>query len=419
MSPVTVVIAGAGGRGFDYGDYIAAHPELGKVVGVAEPREPYRLRMAQKHGIPSANVFDDWRKLADRPRLADSVLICTQDAMHADPACAFAAKGYHILLEKPMAPNAADCRRIVSAVQAAGVLFAVGHVLRYTRYTRVLKKLLAEGAVGDVVSVQHLENVGWWHQAHSFVRGFWRNTAESSFMLLSKSCHDLDWIRHVMGVPCRKLASFGSLKHFRRAEKPACAGGATRCVACDYEGDCPYSARKIYLRDLREDNPCWPSATLVAHWSVANVEKAVAEGPWGRCVYECDNDVVDNQVVIMDFEGGRTACFTMTAFNAGGHRKSRIFGTRGEIYGDGRLLEHFDFLTRQRKTIDTEASEGDITGGHGGGDSGLITAFLSAVGRGEPSLILSGSDETLESHLMVFAAEQARLENRVVDMAEM
>jgi predicted dehydrogenase len=303
-------------------------------------------------------------------------------------------------------------------VEQAGIIFAVGHVLRYTRYTRSLKKMIQQGAVGDIVSIQHLENVGWWHQAHSFVRGFWRNEAESSFMLLSKSCHDLDWIHYIFGKPCVKLSSFGSLKHFRKAQKPPEAGDAMRCVHCAYEPRCPYSAVRIYCTDIRDDRPTWPSATLAPHWSVANVRQAVAEGPWGRCVYECDNDVVDNQVVIMEFEGGRTAVFTMTAFNAGGHRKTRIFGTHGEIYGDGSNIEHFDFLTRRRRTIDTDAADGTIAGGHGGGDEGLIGCFLQALATGDRNLILTGPQETLASHLMVFAAERARRENRVVALAE-
>ena len=418
MAPVSLLIVGAGGRGFDYARYVRDHPDEAKIVGVAEPRDPYRNRMAEEHGIRAENVFTDWRAAAERERLADAVVIATPDRLHADPAVAFAERGYAMLLEKPIAPSEADCRRVVEAVRRHGIIFSVCHVLRYTRYTRVLKQMLDDGAVGDIVSVQHLENVGWWHQAHAFVRGFWRNEAESSFMLLSKSCHDLDWIRYVLGVPCRKVSSFGSLKHFRKAEKPPEAGEAKRCVDCAYEDRCPYSAKKIYLTGIRDERPNWPSATLTPQWSVANVTRAVEVGPWGRCVYECDNDVVDHQVVILEFDGGRTASFTMTAFNAGGHRKTRIFGTRGEIYGDGSNLDHFDFLTRQRRTIDTEATDGTIAGGHGGGDEGLMASFLGAVARGEPSLILSGPDETLESHRIVFAAERARREDRVVHLAD-
>ena len=286
---MSLLVIGAGGRGFDYARYAGQHPDEAKVVALAEPRQPYRDRMAREHAVAPENVFADWREAAERERLADAVLICTPDRLHAAPALAFAAKGYAMLLEKPMAPGEEDCRRIVEAVRREGIIFAVCHVLRYTRYTHALREMLDAGAVGDIVSIQHLENVGWWHQAHAFVRGFWRNEAESSSMLLSKSCHDLDWIRHVIGVRCVRVSSFGSLRHFRKVEKPPAAGAATRCVACDYEPDCPYSAKRIYLTGITDANPSWPSATLTAEWSVANVTRAVEVGPWGRCVYECDN----------------------------------------------------------------------------------------------------------------------------------
>ena len=233
MQPVTLLVVGAGGRGSGYSTFATMWPDRAKVVGVAEPREFYRQRLVKNHQIAPEHTFTDWRQAAAKPRFADAVLICTQDAMHADPAVAFAALGYHIMLEKPMAPNAADCRRIVAAVKQSGKMFAVGHVMRYTHYTRTMKRLLTEGRIGQVVSIQHLEPVGFWHQAHSFVRGNWRNEAESSCMLLAKSCHDLDWLHYLMARPCTHVASFGSLFHFHQGAKPA--GAADRCLDCRVE----------------------------------------------------------------------------------------------------------------------------------------------------------------------------------------
>jgi predicted dehydrogenase len=415
--PVTLLCVGAGGRGTGYCQFALEQPARARVVGVAEPRDFYRNRLVQQHAIPAAQVFHDWRDAARQPRFADAVIIATQDAMHAEPAIAFAERGYHILLEKPMAPTAADCRRIVAAVKRAGVLFAVCHVMRYTVYSQRLKELLAAGAIGDVVSVQHLEPVGYWHQAHSFVRGNWRNTAESSFMLLAKSCHDLDWLRYMIGAPCRAVASFGALKHFRREEKPAAAGNATRCCDCAYEPECPYSARKIYIGRFQRGQTGWPVNVVAPEPSLPALEAALRTGPYGRCVYECDNDVVDHQVVNLLFDGRRTASFTMTAFNPGDHRQTRLFGTRGMIEGNGVQLRLTDFLTDKVTTIDTAtASDGSLLTGHGGGDGRLMDGFIRAVAENNPAHILSGPDETLESHLMVFAAEQARLENRVVEL---
>ncbi len=416
MNPVKLLIIGAGGRGGGYATYAAEHPDLAKVVGVAEPRDFYRNRLIETHNIPSENVFTDWRAAAERQRLADAVIIATQDNMHADPAVAFAGKGYHMLLEKPMAPNEGDCRRIVSAAVENKIIFAVCHVMRYTAYTLRLKAVIDSGAIGEVVSLQHFEPVGYWHQAHSFVRGHWGNEAKSSFMLLAKSCHDLDWISYIMDARCLKVSSFGSLYHFRKESKPA--GAADRCLECPVEADCPYSAKKIYLGMLERGNKGWPVDVLTPDVTPEGITQALRDGPYGRCVYECDNDVVDNQVVNMLFEGGRTASFTMTAFNEAGHRKTRIFGTRGEIYGDGSKITLFDFLTDKTEVIDTEAADASILGGHGGGDYGLMKRFIAAVASNDQSKILSGPAETLESHLMVFAAERARRENSVVDVPQ-
>ena len=414
MPPIKVLSIAAGSRGSGYATYAEKHPDRVEIVGVAEPRDFYRQQMVGNYDIPMANTFTDWREAAERDKFADAVIIATQDAMHTAPAIAFAEKGYHILLEKPMAPTEEECIQIAGAAKRNGVILAVCHVMRYTRYTQMLKQVMASGVIGDVVNLQHLEPVGYWHQAHSFVRGNWRNEAESSFMLLAKSCHDLDWIRHIMGVSCQSLSSFGSLKHFRKAEQPE--GASDRCLDCDVEAECPYSAKKIYLGRLAKGQTGWPTNVLTPDVTEANVMDALQKCPYGRCVYACDNDVVDNQVVNMLFEGGRTASFTMTAFNAAGHRKTHIFGTRGSLYGDGTQITRFDFLTDQTEVVDTSSTDASILGGHGGGDYGIMHSFVAAVTTGDPSKILSGADESLETHRMVFAAERARNEHCVVDL---
>lgn len=415
MKKVRLLIVGAGSRGSGYSNFAAAHPDRAEVAGVAEPREYYRSQMTEKYSIPSENAFACWKDAVSREKFADAVIISTQDAMHTEPALAFAEKGYHILLEKPMAPTAEECKKIVEAVKKANLIFGVCHVMRYTNYTKALKKLIDSGAIGEIVNIQHLEPVGYWHQAHSFVRGNWRNEKESSSMLLAKSCHDIDWISYIIGAKCESVSSFGSLKHFRKEEKPE--GAASRCLDCKIEPECPYSAKKIYIKDrLEKGITAWPVNVLTPDVTLEGVTKALREGPYGRCVYECDNDVVDNQVANMLFKGGKTASFTMTAFNKGGHRITRIFGTKGEIYGDGSNIQHYDFLSDKNEQIDTKASDSSILGGHGGGDYGIMDSFISAVSEDDPSKIISGPDETLESHLIVFAAEEARKQNKLVNL---
>jgi predicted dehydrogenase len=413
MKPVEMIIAGAGDRGFVYASYAKVHPDRAKVVGVAEPRDFYREKMAKEHNIPDENIFKDWKDLAKKEKFADIAIVTTQDHMHKDPAIAFAKRGYHILLEKPMASDEKSCREITKTVLDKKILFAVGHVLRYTRYTQILKELISSGIIGDIISIQHLEPVGFWHQAHSFVRGNWRNEKESSFMLLTKSCHDIDWIRYIMGKRCVSISSYGSLTHFKKENKPSIAG--ENCLECNFEPDCPYSAKRIYLGFIKRGEKGWPVTVITSDITVAGVVKAIREGPYGRCVYECDNDVVDHQIVNMEFEGGETASFTMTGFTKARQRETRIFGTRGEIYGNGTKIQFFEFLTGRSEILDLSEEYPSSLADHGGGDYGLIHSFISAVSENDPSKILSGPEETLETHLMTFAAERSRRERKTID----
>jgi predicted dehydrogenase len=236
-------------------------------------------------------------------------------------------------------------------------------------------------------------------------------------MLLAKSCHDLDWIRFLMGRRCLKVSSFGSLKHFRAEERPA--GAADRCVDCALVSSCPYSAVTIYLGRLRAGRSGWPVSVVTPEPTEESVLEALRTGPYGRCVYGCDNDVVDHQVVAMEFEGGRTAAFTMTAFTEQRDRQLRIFGTRGEISGDGAVVDLYDFATDRHTRVDTRGGDAGALAGHGGGDYHLMRAFVGALASGDRSRVLSGPQESLETHLMVFAAERARREERVVQLQVM
>ena len=411
-SPVTLAVVGAGNRGSTYARIAAANGA--RIVAVAEKREFQRKTLAADHDVDE--VYDDWRALAGRPRLADAVVIATQDADHVEPAVAFAGLGYHLLLEKPMATSEADCERIVAAAREAGVMLAVCHVLRYTPYSRALVELIGSGRIGDVVSVEHLEPVGWWHYAHSYVRGNWRREDLSSSMLMAKSCHDIDWLAHVVGRRAVRVSSFGGLYHFRPEQRPA--GAADRCLDCAVEPDCPYSARRLYLECLADpERHRWPLSVITDDLTETGVLQALAEGPYGRCVYAGDNDVVDHQVVNLEYEGGVTASFTMTAFTPHEHRRTRLFGTHGYVEGDGVVLKVQDFRTGHWHTIDTAAGlDPSAAGGHGGGDEGLVAAFVQAVATGNGSLILSGPDDSLDSHRVVWAAEHSRRTGTTVSL---
>uniref|UniRef100_A0A3P9L406 Zgc:154075 n=1 Tax=Oryzias latipes TaxID=8090 RepID=A0A3P9L406_ORYLA len=409
---VRAIVIGAGCRGEGYSEFALIHPERMKVVAVADPRKFARTNLQQQHQIENENVFEDWQSVADREKFADAVLICTPDRLHKDPAVAFAKKGYHILLEKPLATTAKDCRAIVEACMQSNVMLSVGHVLRYDPVTYKIKVNTHSSDLSLPCSrffKQCLSSVGFYHFAHSFVRGNWRNEAESSFALLAKSCHDIDLIHHWAGAR-RYLSSVSS-------HQPTGAGD--RCLNCSIEKDCPYSACKIYLERVKQGHTRWPVSVICPNSlpDIESVTEALRTGPYGRCVYECDNDVCSNQVVNMEFEGGLTAAFSMVAFTEEiCKRKTTIYGSKGELSCDGHQIRVFDFLTQKstKITASRDAPGHFGKGGHGAADYHLIDAFISAVANNDPSQIRCGSEETLTSHLLVFEAERSRLESRVV-----
>jgi predicted dehydrogenase len=411
MHRVRLAVVGTGSRGIALSDYVLGKPDEGVVVAAADVNPAALEYFGDRFDVPESARFPDWRALLERGPEFDAAIIATPDAQHVEPALAFLERSANLLLEKPMAITEDDCRAIVAAAEKANKVFAVCHVLLYAPYTELVKELLDSGAIGDIISAQHLEPVGYWHQAHSFVRGNWRSSRSAAFMLLQKSCHDLDWLRYVIGSECAKVASFGRLSHFDAAHAPA--GSSERCADCSVEKSCPYSARAIYLGRYDMGERGWPCDVLARPVTREALEKAIAEGPYGRCVYHCDNDVVDHQVVILDYASGATASFTMTAFDEQGERRTTLFGTRGEMRIDGTGIEIYDFLSGTTRKV---APAAEVGGGHAGGDFGLMERFLAAVAREDPSLVRSNARTSLESHLIAFAAERSRLSGRVEEI---
>ncbi|MEV6965318.1 Gfo/Idh/MocA family oxidoreductase [Hamadaea sp. NPDC051192] len=413
-----IAVVGAGNRGSAYARWAADDPQAA-VVAVAEPNAARRARFVAEHDIDPALAFADWRDLAaagrtgEAGKIADAVVIATLDDDHVEPSVAFAEQGYHLLLEKPIARTPDECRLIVAAAEQAGVILAVGHVLRYAPYTTGVKSIIDSGRLGQIVSIQHLEPIGFWHHAHSYVRGNWRDEAASNFALLTKSCHDIDWLQYVMGQSVARVSSFGGLAHFTPEQRPA--GATARCVDCPVERTCAYSAPRLYRGLLDGGHHDWPLSAVIDQFTPAALDQALREGPYGECVYAGANDVVDHQVVNLEFANGATGSFTMIAFSEANHRSTRVFGSQGELRCDGETIEIHDFLTRSTERIPVGAF-GDHTasGGHGGGDARLVTAFVDAVAAGDPSRILSGGEDSLRSHLTVFAAEHARRTGAVV-----
>ena len=412
MRKITAVLVGAGARGRQaYASYALGHPDEIQFVAVAEPDEVRRGMFQKEHQIKDEMSFADWRELLDRPRLADAILICTQDNMHFEPAIEALKKGYHILLEKPISNNLQECVAIGEYAQKYPQVFSVCHVLRYTKFFSTIKQLLDSGRIGKLVSIQHNENVAFWHQAHSFVRGNWRNSDESSPMILAKCCHDMDILLWLTGSSCRRISSFGSLAFFNPGNAPQ--GAPKRCLdGCPVINECAYAAPRIYLTE----NTGWPTSVISNDTSREAREKALREGPYGRCVFYCDNNVVDHQVVNIEFENGVTAAFTMCAFTKDCCRTIKLMGTQGEIRASDKSNEIAisDFKTGTTEVIDIERSEY----GHGGGDYGIMHDFIKLVAENDGKKGLTAIDFSVQSHLMAFAAEQSRIEGKIIDLNE-
>lgn len=414
---IKLILIGAGLRGKTYTDMAGKLSDKYEVVAVAEPSAERRAYIQSAHNLPDGCCYPTWEPLLAQPKLADAALICTMDRDHFAPAMAAIRQGYDLLLEKPAAATPEECRILEREAKQHGVKVLICHVLRYTPFFRALKQLIDEGAVGQVVSIQHREDVGNVHQSHSFVRGNWGNSDRSSPMILQKSCHDMDILQWLLGRRCTRVQSFGSLTYFTRENAPE--GSPEYCLdGCPQAETCPYNAKKLYL----ESSSAWfrTSSTMLPEPTDADVERALRTTQYGKCVFKCDNNVVDHQVVNLEFDDGATVTFSMCAFTRGG-RELRIMGTKGELVGRHGsptvTLYDFERQTTREIAVADKVVDDTIVGGHGGGDMGIMHAFHDLL-CGVENIALCDLSEAVDNHMIAFAAEESRLTGRVVEMEE-
>lgn len=417
MRKLKVILIGAGSRGMGYTNIMYKMPEKFEVVAVAEPIESRREYIKNLHNIPDNMCFTDYKPLLALGKIADIAVITTMDRLHFEPAMISIELGYDLLLEKPITPTPEECVEITAAAKKMNVKVIICTVLRYTALFNHLKKIIDSGRIGDLISINHEECVGNVHQSHSFVRGRWGNSERSSTMLLQKSCHDLDILEWLIGKKCKSVQSFGALTYF--TEKNAPKSAPDYCIMGCPEGEnCPYNAVKIYYDDKKND---WfrNAAAYKYNPTDEDILKAITETQYGKCIYKCDNDVVDHQTVNMLFEDDITVTFTMNAFNKGG-RFIHIMGTKGDIRAamDGDSpIKVYDFRTKSETEIPSSAIDG-ITGGHGGGDEGIIETLYDYLIGDYKGNCVPEIEESCYNHLLTFAAEESRVTNRVVSVEE-
>lgn len=418
LKKLSLILVGGGDRGQSYLKYLDLHPECFELVGIAEPVKEKREHIKNTYNVPSENCFESYEKILAKPKFADIAMICTQDKMHYEPALMAIDKGYDILLEKPVAPTPKECFEIGKAATEKGVKALVCHVLRYTPFYKALKEFLDSGELGEIMNIVHTEGVGNVHMSHSYVRGNWRRSDEASPMILAKCCHDVDLLQWLCGKGCESVQSYGTTSFFTKENAPE--GAPDRCLdGCPKKDECPYFAPSLYCLDTAEVKHFRAVVANKPETSDEELFEILKTSPYGRCAFKCDNDVVDHQVVNMRLGKDICANLTMSAFNKGG-RESRFMGTKGELYADmeNQSLKFYSFDTRETKEIYTPLSSFDqsIAGGHGGGDMGIMQDLYDYVALDKKSYSISDISDSCLSHIVCFAAEQSRTQNKVIDI---
>lgn len=403
---IKVAILGFGSRGRMFGDLIKNDNTV-ELVAVADTVEASRLT-GTDYGVPEHMCFDSADSFFAQGKLCDAVFICTQDAQHIDMTLKALELGYDICLEKPAAVNIEDCVLIRDTANKLGRKVMLTHVMRYAPFYQQIKQMIDNGILGEIVTLNQTENIAYWHFALSYVRGPWRKMADSSATIIAKCCHDLDIINWLIPAKCTSVSSYGNLYYFNRAHAPE--GSADYCVDCapETKEKCLYNAYNIYPQRM---NTSVVGGT--ARLKGRDIYKILdnREDVIGRCVFRGDNDAIDNQVVNMIFDSGATAHLTMTAFSERCYRYIKIHGTKGEVYGDAD--EGILYLTeygKPQQVIDVnKLTDRNLDDGHGGGDYFLYRDFIDYITENSPSMTRTTIDDSIESHLIGFKAEESRL----------
>lgn len=421
--PITAIIVGAGHRSFVYSELAKTNPEMLKIVGVADPNPIRRKKAMDYFGFKEDMCFENAEELAKKGKLADTVINGTMDEQHLETAVPLLDAGYDMLLEKPFAPNEEEMRQIVNCAKKNNSKVMICHVLRYTPFYYAIKERIVNGEIGDIINIQTTEHVSYHHLSTSYIRGKWANSDKChTSMLLAKCCHDLDIIMWMMSeTKPKQISSFGGKFQFKPENAPKEAG--TICMKdCPLVDTCVYSTKRLYI-----DHPDrWAFYVWDALEGKKNVtiEDKIAlmksDSPYARCIYKCDNNVVDHQSVLINFESGATGTHNMVGGSAEPRREIHIIGTKGEIFGN---FEESKFTVLKidpspdahNEECDVEEVDlrvtGDMVGaygGHGGGDERLATDFVKFIRGEKPSLACTSIFDSVAGHLSVYLADKSR-----------
>ncbi|MDD5697308.1 MAG: Gfo/Idh/MocA family oxidoreductase [Victivallaceae bacterium] len=410
---VKIAIIGAGVRGTHLAHHLSSSGLDCRIAAVAEPDPIRRKKFAETHSLTGQEVFSSWEELFAQSRSCNAAVIATMDNQHFGPATAAAEQGWHILMEKPIADKWPHCLAIDKLCRENNCIVRVCHSLRFMTSFVKIKKIIENGTLGKIIDLEHVEAIGNRRFTHNYVRGRWGKEANNTFLLLHKCCHDLDFINWLIDNRCVKVSSFGSLSHFTPSNAPA--GSGKRCLDdCKINNSCPYSAQRLYI-DSKLD--AWPARDVSPVHTRKSHLKAVQDGTWGKCVWRAGNDVVDHQVVMMEYENGTTATCTLSGFSATNGRRTRVHGTEGELLFDEEAgkIKIWNFNSSISEVIDIKPPDS-----YHPEDKDIVIDWFSAIAAPQkpPAGIGVDTREVLRSHAIVFAAELSRKEERTIEIAE-
>lgn len=428
MKKISCVILGYGDRSSRYADYAKQVPEELEVVGVIDINELKRRQCKEAFGLQDNQVFESLEVFLDADVACDVVINGTMDQMHYETTMLLLEKGYDILLEKPVTSNPKELLAIEKKAKEKGCKVVVCHVLRYTPFYSKIKSIIDSGRIGKIVNMQLNEHVWYGHFVNSFVRGKWRSEKEcGSGLLLAKCCHDTDlmcWLNNAT-MP-ESVSSFGSKSFFTETNAPE--GATNYCYECKNQKECMFNAEKFQIEKDFIPFYTWQGINKpLDEITLEEKREFLKKDIYGQCVFKTDMDIVDRQCVSVQFTNGSIGTLNLVGVASKAGRHIHIVCEYGEIVGyieDNKILVRvFDkdkvWYDEEWIDFDAENSMGDednSVGGHYGGDYYIMKDLVRFL-NGEPtSVSTTVIEDSVNSHLICYAAEKARKEKVVVDL---
>ena len=426
MKKLKTVLVGAGDRGKIYCDYALKHPEELDVVAVVDVNEFVLNVAADRYHVPVECRFTDLDAFINSGISCDFIVNATMDEMHYETAMKIIRAGINLILEKPITSKIEELMDIERTATEMGVKVLICHVLRYTPFYRSIKEIIDSGELGKVMNMQLNEHIWHGHFVNAYVRGKWRNeNVCGSGLLLAKCCHDTDllsWLNNT--TKPMYVSSFGSRSFF--TERNAPEGATQYCYNCPHNENCMFNAYKFEIE--KDFIPFYTWARLNKPLDEITLEEKVEflkTDVYGQCVYKTDMDIVDRQSVAVEFENGSTATLNMVGGASAAGRHLHVICEYGEIFGyieenkyvvrtfNKDKVWHEDEIVDLNELAALQGDDNSVTG-HYGGDYNLMRDAVRYFSGGGESISVTKLADSVNGHLIVYAAEQSRKERKIV-----